>query len=109
MKPAIAGLWAACGQSGGGGRVSVSKGVSLSASSWLPARPRLSAGTSLFQKSKYFLDALRVGEELGERARPAVGCEVPSACGCVLRAFCEHVLNCLKGLATGARDLFLGV
>lgn len=31
----------------------------------LPSLPRLSAGTRLLQKPKYFLDALRVGEELG--------------------------------------------
>ena len=55
----------------------------LSVSARFPACPRLGAGASLLQEAKHILDALRVGEDFGERSRQAVGREVPSACGCV--------------------------
>ena len=66
--------------------------LSLS-STRFPSRPRFGAGTSLLQETKDILDALPVGEELGERAGPAVGSKVPLACGCVEGAVEEYVFD----------------
>ena len=74
-----------------------------------PSCPRLSAGTCLFQETKYFFDALRVGEELGERSGPAVSSEMLTSCGCIEWAFVEHMLDGLYRFAAGAGDLFLSV
>jgi len=68
---------------GGSGHFSVSRGGILSISARFPTRPRLGTGASLLQEAQHLLDALRIGEDLGERSGPAVGSEVPSACGCV--------------------------
>ena len=78
-------------------------------SSRLPSCPQLSTGTCLFQETKYFFDALQVGEELEERSRPAVSSKVLTSCGCVEWAFSEHMLHGLYRFAAGAGNLFLSV
>ena len=72
-------------------------------------RPWFGASSSFLDKAKDVLDAFRVGEELGERARPAVGSKVPAARIVVEGAFEQYVLDGLKKGAAWAGDLFLCV
>jgi hypothetical protein len=51
----------------------------------LPSWPRFSAGTCLLQETKYFFDALRIGEELGALSGP-FGSKMPAGGVTVTRA-----------------------
>jgi len=74
-------------------------------SSWLPNRPRLSAGSRFLQEPKQHGDVLRVFEQLWEILEAATCSEVLAVRGVVNLAVEQHVLHGLNWLATWASHL----